>query len=296
MKEVHQWSIDGRTKARHRKGVLGDLYIEVTATSTAHGKWVGTTFLEVKVVEQGPGVGVMWSDTLRARLRPWSGDPGCAFLLITAADSVGPDHHDLQQWLATAHQWGYDRVRTSAIPPAMAAPLIDVGFTSVQQLVVLSAAHHEAPKFHIPRDVSPRTFRVARRRQPTHKMSDVLRIDEASFPYPWNMSWEDMSDALRATTQSRLFVSENKNRIDGFVLVGASNNTGFIQRLAVEPSARRTGVASRLVAKSLEWSYKRGCSTTVVNTEATNSSALGLYESLGFRALPDGLSVLEYTL
>ena len=250
----------------------------------------------MNVVEQGNGVGVLWSDTVRARLRPWSGDPGCAFLLITAADSVGPDQSHLQQWLTTAKQWGYQRVRTSALPPHLSDPLRHVGFSAVQELAVLSAAHDASPTFDIPRDVAPRPLRINRLHRPTHKMMEVLRLDEMSFPSPWNMAWADLTDAINATHHSRLFVSENKGALDGFALVGVSHGTGFLQRLAVHPSARRTGVASRLVATCLEWSYKRGCSTTIVNTETTNHSALSLYESVGFREMPDGLSVLECNL
>lgn len=256
--------------------------------------WSGTTVLGVNVVEQSPGVGVMWSGAISARLRPWSHDPECAFLLITSANTTGPHTTELEQWLNTARQWGYQRVRTSALPPSLSTPLLEVGFSEVQRLAVLSVAHHEAPSFRIPRDIAPRPLRVGHR--PSRKLLDILHIDELSFPTPWNMAWPDMNDAMNATHHSRIFVSENKGTIEGFVLIGTSHNSGFLQRLAVHPSARRTGVASRLVAKSLEWSYRRGCSTTVVNTETTNDSALGLYASLGFQQLPDGLSVLECAL
>lgn len=250
----------------------------------------------MNVVEQSPGVGVLWSDSLRARIRPWTGDPTCGFLVMTTTGSAGPHSSDIQQWISTAQQWGYHRLRTSALPPTLTEPLHEAGFTEVQELTVLSVAHSDAPTFHVPRDVAPKPLRPMSRKRPSQKMLEVLHIDSLSFPAPWNMAWVDMNDAMRATEQSRLFVSRNKKDIDGFVLVGATQNTGFIQRLAVHPTARRTGVASRLVAASVEWSYRHGCSTTIVNTETSNTSALGLYESLGFQRMPDGLSVLERDL
>jgi GNAT superfamily N-acetyltransferase len=64
----------------------------------------------------------------------------------------------------------------------------------------------------------------------------------------------------------------------------------------VRPNARRTGTATRLVAAALQWSFKKGCGTTVVNTETTNDAALGVYASFGFAPMDEGLVVLECEL
>jgi len=56
------------------------------------------------------------------------------------------------------------------------------------------------------------------------------------------------------------------------------------------------GTATRLVAAALQWSHKKGCSTTVVNTETTNDAALGVYAAFGFAPMDEGLVVLECEL
>jgi ribosomal-protein-alanine N-acetyltransferase len=191
-----------------------------------------------------------------------------------------PDDVVLEQWLSTAHQWGYNRIRTSALTPSLAAPLYDLGFQTAQHLSLLSMAHADKPRFNIPKDVAPKPVRTARLSRTSTVMSDIISIDQESFPSPWHLDADALREAMR----------------DGFVLVGATGSTGFLQRLAVRPNARRTGTATRLVAAALQWSFKKGCSTTVVNTETTNEAALGVYASFGFAPMDEGLVVLECEL
>lgn len=258
----------------------------------------GTTVYGMSVVERLPREGLIWSGSTSARVRPWAHDPLCGHLLLTGShDRVDlPDAGVLRQWKATARQWGYSTLRTSALPAAVVAPLEEVGFRTVQELTLLSVAHHERPRFGIPRDVAPRPVRNRSVTADGDLCRALLAIDHASFDTPWQMDAATLRDALAATASSRVFVTRRSGRIDGFVVVGATQRTGFIQRLAVHPDSRRTGTASRLVARALEWSHRKGCSTTVVNTETTNAAALGLYASLDFAAHDDGLVVMETDL
>lgn len=226
--------------------------------------------------------------------------PGRAFLLITGShgpDLTLPSREILHQWLHTISAWGYDSVRTTALAPAPAESLRDVGFITAQDLVLLGVDHRGSARRDWPRDVAPRPVRrrLTGRYSP-QVLRDILQLDRESFGSEWCLDADSLHEAFSATRRSRLFVSRNKDEIDGFVLVGATQNNGFIQRLAVKPSARRTGVASRLVARAVHWSHTAGCTNTVVNTERSNAAALGLYASFDFEELPHGLVVLEREL
>lgn len=204
----------------------------------------------------------------------------------------GPDV--LNDWLTTMTRWGYGSVRTSAMSPEAALALGNVGFQPAQDLVLLHLKHLVPPHYGIPADIAPRPTRFLRRRSSV--INAVLEIDRCAFGPEWHLDEETFQDALKATRRVRLFTSRRNGVIEGFVLVGATGKTGFIQRLAVHPDARRSGVASRLIAAAVEWSFRAGCTNTVVNTEATNESALGLYRSIGFADMSHGLTVLERAL
>lgn len=262
-------------------------------------KW-RTTVFGVNVTTQPPRSGVVWSGVSSVRVRPWPHLPHQAFLLI--AGSHGPDlelpNSDiLNEWVHTISSWGYQKVRTTALAPAPALALREVGFVTAQDLILMKCTHYTAPSFDIARDIAPH---VARRflgkRYSARLIGEILEVDQLAFGDEWSLDNEALREAFRATRSSRLLVSRTHGRIDGFVLVGATGTTGFIQRLAVHPTARRTGVASRLVASALRWSFKKGCSATVVNTEITNAAAIGLYRSFDFEPMEHGLHVLEKDL
>lgn len=241
-----------------------------------------------------PRSGVVWSGPLHVRARPWPTAPDCAFLLIGAShhgEPAPPAGHHVGEWLSTLADWGYRRVRTNAVPDNLAVALGDSGFTVAQDLALLRRLHRDVPRFDIPRDARPHPVR----RLSVHS-ADILDLDDVAFGHEWRLDAESLADALAATSAARVWVSRRDDTLEGFVVAGLTGRTGYVQRLAVHPSVRRSGVASRLVARALQWTHRRGAKETLVNTEVTNVAALGLYDRLGFEALDHRLKVMERSL
>lgn len=68
----------------------------------------------------------------------------------------------------------------------------------------------------------------------------------------------------------------------GVGLVVASDRFAAVYSVAVEPNARRQGVAKAIMAEAGAWSAERGCDTTFLQVLGNNKAAVRLYESLGF--------------
>lgn len=236
----------------------------------------------------------MWSGAMHARVRPWAGAENRAFLLIGAAHDPLLETSGIppvQKWLDTIRAWGYKSVRTNAVSQALADTLTTAGFTIAQDLVLLRRDHDATPAFGIPRDARPRLLRRVR-----DQAVDLIDLDGVAFGDTWAIDHAMLEDALAATTVSRVFVDRRDDVLQGFIIAGLTARTGYIQRLAVHPSVRRSGVGSRLLARALQWTDKRGATHTVVNTEADNAAALALYDKFGFEPMSERLRVMERDL
>jgi ribosomal protein S18 acetylase RimI-like enzyme len=91
-------------------------------------------------------------------------------------------------------------------------------------------------------------------------------------------------------------VIRRSRSLAGFAISGAAGDHGYLQRLAVDPTRRRQGIALALVVDALHWMQDLDLGTVLVNTGRSNEAALRLYESVGFERLDDELLIAELRL
>ena len=253
----------------------------------------------MSVVECAPRRGTLWSGPTAVHARPLAHDPSSAFLIISGAHDDNfafPGPEMIEQWLTTLKSWGYSRVRTSALSARPDKALREVGFAPAQDLMLLSMTHWTPPRFSLAPDISPKKALRWGGHMASSVREDILRLDGRAFGTTWALDKDGLSDALRATSRSQVFVARHKGVLQGFAVVGATGGTGYLQRLAVDTHAHRVGVGSCLVAAAVQWSARKGCRHTVVNTDINNQPAQRLYEKIGFVSMPNCLTVLHKEL
>ena len=180
---------------------------------------------------------------------------------------------------------GFTFVVTSALAQDECTGFLRAGFDVQEELELLAHDLSAIPS------VRHRLRRPRRADRPR-----VLEVDGIAFDAFWRLHQGGLDDALGATPSVRFRVHGRRDRLDGYVIGGRGAGTGYVQRLAVHPSARGQGLGRSLVADVLRWMRRRGAARALVNTQQTNEAALALYVACGFRVLPEGLRVLARPL
>jgi ribosomal-protein-alanine N-acetyltransferase len=224
----------------------------------------------------------------RLRVIPWRGDPEMAYLV---ARHGRPSAWTLARCMEELDARGFRAALTAALPPADHAPYLANGFTVHERLYLLSRSVDAVP------DVS--TGAVDLRRAHRRDRPAVLAVDAAAFPPFWRLDETGLEDALGATPSVRFRVAPRPGGPDavlGYAVTGRAGARGYLQRLAVDPSAQRAGIGRALVVDAIRWLRRWGSREVLVNTQEENGAAVALYEHLGFRRHDEGLAVLQRPL
>ncbi|CAA9214307.1 MAG: hypothetical protein AVDCRST_MAG76-309 [uncultured Acidimicrobiales bacterium] len=232
-----------------------------------------------------PDVDVIRWGRERARTGPWRGSPEVA-LLTPLPGAPLPTLAFVRRCVDTLSARGFSAVVTGALAPAEQRAFLAAGFAEAERLHLLSHSLSRLPRVHC---------QAARlRRARSGERDAVLRVDAASFPSFWQLDDAGLTDALTATPHSRFTVAvDGSGWVVGYAISGRSGRNGYLQRLAVDPGEQGRGLGRALVVDGLRWLSRWRAEQCVVNTQWGNEVALGLYERVGFRRLPEALAVLS---
>ncbi len=123
----------------------------------------------------------------------------------------------------------------------------------------------------------------------------AIDIDRVSFDDTWQLGRFGIAEARTATPRSAFLVTREEGTVRGFAIVGIAGTVGYLQRIAVHPSARGRGYGRSLLRVSLDWCRRRGARQQLLNTQPGNDAAAGLYRANGYFVNEGALSVLRYT-
>lgn len=111
-------------------------------------------------------------------------------------------------------------------------------------------------------------------------MKRILEIEAASFPEePYS---REMFVELYEECGDLFFVAKRAGRIAGYMVTCAGKTSAELVSIAVAPGHRRSGVAARLLARTIRTLRKRGIERLRLMVRTTGSPAIALYRRFGF--------------
>jgi len=107
--------------------------------------------------------------------------------------------------------------------------------------------------------------------------------EKAGLPY--KPRGRDSQQSIRAECNRGagiFFLAEREGKVIGAVLATMDGRKGWINRLAVVPDFRHSGIAALLVKKAEEWIERRGIEIVTCLIEADNSGSISFFQKQGY--------------
>ncbi len=219
-------------------------------------------------------------------MRRWPGDETVGHLVLLDHGAI-PSSVDLDQWIEQARSSGLRAVRTGAMFPRTAEVFADAGFATIDTLALLELDLRASRRPAI---------RLQTKRLTRRHTREAVAIDRRAFGAPWANDAASLTAIRRATPAYRARQLSVDDQLVAFAISGVAGQTGYLQRLAVDPRHQRGGRGKSLVADALCWMHDRHLANALVNTAVGNVAALALYDQFGFRQRPDRLTIAELDL
>lgn len=132
-----------------------------------------------------------------------------------------------------------------------------------------------------------------------HRSADVdldvlLYIDHAAFEGFWRFDRRALDEAAHATAKSDTFIiNDGESGAAGYAIVGYGHAISYLQRVAVHPKWQGQGMGRSLIRAAARGARRAGSKALLLNTKSENEPAISLYQSEGYKLLPESLAVLR---
>lgn len=204
--------------------------------------------------------------------------------------AYGSDKKDLV--LGAAHACfdeGSERMVTKLLDQGEAAEFQGWGFESACRIILLEK--------HLLRGSPPGQdkdgLRVVHYRK--KDLEDVLRVDASAFDEFWRLDARTIEAIASSCLHNVFLLAREGGDALGYAMGGNNGRLGYLQRLGVDGRHQGRGIGELLASHLLHSLYRTGAGVVMVNTQEDNSTALNLYRSLGFRAMPARRFIMQYT-
>lgn len=152
----------------------------------------------------------------------------------------------------------------------------EIGFQWVENVITLERKPGLLPP--------PSATTIRLRAAEPWDLEALLRIDQAAFQPPWQLTPDELRQAFRQSFSSS--VAELNGEVVGYQFSTAGFGMSHLARLATHPVHQGVGVGSALVRHSIERLGRFGSLPVTLNTQASNVRSQRLYARFGF--VPNG--------
>ena len=117
-------------------------------------------------------------------------------------------------------------------------------------------------------------------------IEQVMAIEQDSFSVPWSRNL--FLSEFRSPGISTLMVAlsdASARTIIAYIIFWHVGDEMHILNLAVTPSERRQGIATRLVLAAIKRAYQMGARRAYLEVRVSNEAAMKLYSDLGFTGI-----------
>lgn len=116
-------------------------------------------------------------------------------------------------------------------------------------------------------------------------LPDILTLEEAGFPEAEQWSEGSWASELSAEDRCVLTSRDCEGRLLGVATFGCVAEMADLHRVIVHTESRGRGVGAALVRAGIEWAQAMGADRILLEVRPDNTSAVGLYQRLGFVTL-----------